>query len=125
MAVTVLTPGELTDGVFRYRNKIISRVSLTGAVPLYPRGVVLGPVTPNASQFVLWCYAECSTCASSPHPQCHPSKFRLDPDLTHYHGFSPDQNGTLIGKVTHCIELRPRMPKGQDQTRRCASESLM
>ena len=125
MTVNVLTP-RFKDGIFPYRDKIVSRISLTGAaVPPDFRSVLLGPEPCSTSQFVLWCHATCSPCASSPHPQCHPIEFGLDPDRDQYDGFTLDQRGTLTGNVTYVIDHRPRMPKGQDQTWRCASEALM
>ena len=127
LGVNIRTP-TFERGIFPYRrHHVVARLSLTGAVLLQYRDVVLGPVLPNDSQLVLWCYAECSSCSSSRHPQCSPVGFYLDPlrDRKYNQGFILDpSSGTLAGNVTFTIEHRPRRPKAQEHTRRCASESL-
>jgi hypothetical protein len=125
--LTVLIPN-YERGVFFYRDQVTARFSVTGTVLQQFNDVVLGPVHPNEHQFVLWCYAECSSCISSQHPQCSPVGFNIYPlrDERHYQGFTLDpSNGTLIGNVTFNIHQRPRRPKAPDQMRRCACESLM
>jgi len=126
LSVNVLTP-KFEGGIFSYRHHVIARLSLTGTVLMQYHDVVLGPELPNDSQLVLWCHAECSSCNSSQHPQCSPVDFYLDPlrERKYNQGFILDpSSGTLAGNVTFTIEHRPRRPKAQEHTRRCASESL-
>jgi len=125
--VNIRTP-KFEGGIFPYRHRVTARLSLTGTVPLQYRDAVLSPMLPNDSQLMLRCYAECSSCISSRHPQCSPVGFYLDPlhDQKYNKGFILDpSSGALTGNVTFTIEYRPRRPKAQDRTRRCASESLM
>jgi hypothetical protein len=125
--VNVRTP-KYEGGAFPYRHHVMARLWLTGTVPPQFNQVVLGPTTPNESQLVLYCHAQCGACISSQHPQCSPTGWYLDPlhDPKHNLGFILDPlSGTLTGNVTFTIQHRPRQPKPHDQTRRCGSESLM
>jgi len=127
LSVNVQTP-KFEGGAFPYRDRVTAQLSLTGTVPLQFSQVVLGPTTPNSSQLVLYCYAQCGTCISSESPQCSPVGWYLisEHNPGHNLGFkiSPS-SGTLTGKVTYNIQHRPRQPKAQDQPRRCGAESLM
>jgi hypothetical protein len=125
--VDVRTP-RYDGGAFLYRDRVIARLSLTGTVFLQFNQALLGPATPNESQLVLHCYAECQSCISSKSPRCSPIGWYLDPvhDPKDNLAFMRHPlSGTFTGNVTFTIPRRPRRPKPQDQTRRCASESLM
>ena len=116
------------DGAFAYRQHVIARLSLTGTVLLQFNQVVLGPMRPEESQLVLWCFAQCGSCTSSNYPQCNPIGWYLNPlhDPKHNQSFVLNpSSGTLTGNVTFNIQHRPRQPKAQEQTRRCDSESLL
>ena len=117
---------EIEDGKYPYRKRVTAWLSLTWPVLRQYRGVVLvGPALPD--QLWLRCYAVCSSCISSPNPKCVPTHFYLDPvcDRTHNQNFERDRTGeTLTGIITYNIEHRPRRPKPQDQTCRCANEAL-
>lgn len=126
--VEILTPLISGDGTYHYRKQVTARLSLSGPVLRHYTGVVLGgPVLPNADDLVLWCHAECTSCINSPRPQCRPFSFYLDPlyDQKHTWGFKLDRSSdSFTGIATFKIDHRPRNPKPQDQTRRCASEAL-
>ena len=117
---------EIDDGKYPYRKHVTAWLSLTWPVLRQCRGVVLvGPALPD--QLWLRCYAVCSSCMSSLNPKCVPIHFYLDPvcDRTHNQNFKLDWSSeTLTCIVTYNIEHRPRRPKLQDQTRRCADEAL-
>ena len=125
--VNVQTPN-YKDGAFPYRKRVIAQLSLTGPVLLQFNQVVLAPIRPNESQLVLRCFAQCDSCISLVNPQCNPTSWYLYPssDPKYNQGFilNPSR-GTLTGNVAFNIQLRPKRPQGQDQTRRCNSESLM
>ena len=127
LSVKVQTP-KYKDGAFPYRDRITAQLSLTGMVLLQFAQIVLGPMRPNDSQLVLSCFAECGSCISSAKPQCNPTSWYLDPssEPKYNQGFIFNLSSwTLIGNVAFDIPLRPKRPKGQDQTCRCNSESLM
>lgn len=127
LSVNVQTP-KYKDDAFPYRNRVTAQISLTGTALLQFYQIVLGPLRPNESQLALWCYAQCGACISLKKPQCNPTDWFLDPssDPKYNQGFILNPSSwTLTGNVAFDIPLRPKRPKGQDQTRRCNSESLM
>ena len=117
---------EIKDGKYPYREHITVWFSLTWPTLRQYKGVVLvGPALPD--QLWLRCYAVCSSCISSLNPKCNPTDFYLNPecDRTHNQNFKLDwSSDTFTGIVTYNIEHRPRRPKPNDQTRRCADEAL-
>jgi len=111
---------------YPYRKNVTARLSLTGPELRAFRGVVFGGPAPR-NQLVLRCYAECQSCTSSLSPQCSPIRWELSTlcDRTHNQSFQFDwSSNTLTCVVTFTIDHRPRRPKGQDLTRRCAAEAL-
>jgi hypothetical protein len=126
--VDIHTPEIDVEGKYPYRKNVTARLYLTGPLLRSFRGIALGgAVLPNQDQLVLWCYAECSSCMSSPQPRCSPIGWYLAPvwDRKYNQGFQLDwSSDTLTGAVTFTIDHRPRRPKGQTLSRRCASEAL-
>ena len=135
--VIVQTP-KYKDGAFHYRERIIAQVSLTGTALMQFDQVVLGPMRPNDTQLVLWCFAQCGSCISFVRARCNPTGWYLDPssDPKYNQAFILNRSRErltgnvasdmrLTGNVAFDIQLRPKRPQGQDQTRRCNSESLM
>lgn len=127
LSVNVQTP-KYKDGAFPYRERIIAQVSLTGTALTQFDQVVLGPMRANESQLVLWCFAQCGSCISFVKAQCNPTGWFLNPssDPKYNQAFILNSSRErLTGNVAFDIQLRPKRPQGQDQTRRCKSESLM